>query len=68
MWNIGALVSAWKASTADLMVSRENFKTHVTWNALNETSCFDEVIILEVMLVGFNYWFFLKSWNYTDKY
>ena len=37
MCNIGALVSVWKASTADLMVSMENVKTHLTSNASNET-------------------------------
>ena len=35
MCKIGALVSVWKASTADLMVSRENVTTQVTSNASN---------------------------------
>ena len=38
--NIEAFVSVWKASTADLMVSRENVKTQATSNASNETPRF----------------------------
>ena len=53
MCNIGALVSEWKASTADLMVSRECVKTPVTSNASIETLRFDAVIFLEAVLVGF---------------
>ena len=55
MFNIGAVVSVGMASTADLMVSRENFKTQGTSNASNETLCFEVVNFLEVVLVSFNY-------------
>ena len=55
MCNIGALVSVWKASTADLMVSRENVKTQATSNASNETPRFGAWFFLEPVLVSFNY-------------
>ena len=38
-----------------LWKSRDNAKTQVTSNALNETPRFDEVNLLEAVLVGFNY-------------
>ena len=56
MCNIGALVSVWKASRADLMVSWENVKKQVSSNASNETPRFDAVNFLEAVFVGFNYW------------
>ena len=51
MCNIGALVSVWKAFTADLMVSREIGKTQATSNALNETP---HASVRD--LAAFNYW------------
>ena len=44
MCNIWALMSVWKASTADVMESKQNIKTQVTSNASNKTPRFDAVI------------------------
>ena len=52
MCNIGAIVSLWKASTADLMVWKEKEKTQATSNASNETPRFDAVKFLEAVLVS----------------